>query len=96
MNKSSLQARIIAITAITVGLLAIPFLAMQVSDEVQWSREDFVLMGILIGSTGFAVDLIYRHSRTRKRALFAISFICVLFLYVWAELAVGVFTNLGD
>jgi len=37
--------------------LSLPFVAMQIIDEVVWSLVDFVLAGILLTTVGVAVEL---------------------------------------
>jgi uncharacterized membrane protein SirB2 len=82
--------------ALLTGLvLLVPLTAMQFSPEVAWSGSDFVIMGLLVYLVGSlfiigARRLPRRHWRTLGIAL------GVLFVYVWAELAVGIFTTLGS
>ena len=82
--------------AVGTGLiLLIPLIAMQFTSEVNWNRIDFVVMGLLLFTSGSAFVLISRKIPRRRRILTGIV-IAMAFLYVWAELAVGIFTNLGD
>jgi len=77
---------------ITVAvLLLIPFIAMQFTAEVKWSLLDFVVAGILLSCVGFSVDFVIRKAKTPNKKLLWASAIIILFLMVWAELAVGVF-----
>jgi hypothetical protein len=69
---------------------------MQFSDDVDWQLNDFVIIGVLLFATGLVLDLIISKVRGRNRKLAAIGALMLVFLYVWAELAVGVFTNLGS
>lgn len=82
------------IAAATVVILLIPFTAMQFSNEVVWTLSDFIVAGVLLFGAG---SLFILTARRIKKYRFAIG---VLFLtallYVWAELAVGIFTNLGS
>jgi nitrate/nitrite transporter NarK len=77
-------------------LLLIPLVAMQFSDEVNWTAEDFVVAGVLLLAAGAVFDLIVRKVHTRNRKVVAAGLLAILLFYVWAELAVGVFTNLGS
>lgn len=79
----------IAVTAALV--LLVPFIVMQFIDEVNWGLADFVIIGGLVFSTGFAyVFAATKFSGTRQRV--AIGFVlAAAFLFTWAELAVGVF-----
>jgi hypothetical protein len=72
-------------------LLALPALAMSLGAEgVGWSASDFVVMGILLALVGVALETMVRLTRSRRARLFGIGGIAVLFLLVWAELAVGI------
>jgi len=78
----------------TVLLLLIPLVAMQFSKDVNWSRSDFVIMGAIIFVTGLLLDLVI--TKGGKYRLAAAGVVVFLFLWLWAELAVGVFTNWGS
>jgi asparagine N-glycosylation enzyme membrane subunit Stt3 len=79
-------------TLLTVAaLLLIPLVAMQFTDEVNWSIADFIVAGALLLGSGLLFDLIIRKIK-RMRYRIAISVILVIaLLVVWAELAVGIF-----
>ena len=72
-------------------LLAIPFLAMQFSSEVMWSLTDFIIMGILLLSVGLGIEFILRKIKHPQYRIAFIIGAILLFLLIWAELAVGVF-----
>lgn len=76
------------------AVLAIPFIAMQYSAEINWSPADFVIIGLLLFAAGLTLIFIGR-SNMRYKLLLAILVIFLL-IYIWAELAVGIFTNLGS
>jgi hypothetical protein len=78
----------------TVFILMIPFTAMQFSNEVVWTLSDFIVAGILLSGTGSLFVLTARKTKKHRFAI-GVLFLTVLF-YVWAELAVGIFTNLGS
>lgn len=59
-----------------------------------WQRGDFLFMGTLIFIAGLALDLAWRKSG--KYRILAVGAIILGFLWLWAELAVGVFTNWGS
>lgn len=85
------QNKIFIYLAFGTGLiLLIPFLAMQFN----WNLFDFIVAGSLIFGIGSAYVLVAR--KTHKHRL-AMGFIfAVLFFWLWAELAVGIFTNWGN
>lgn len=93
-QKTWSMKRILVIAAVVAGLLMIPLVAMQFTSEVAWTRSDFAVMGVLLFVTGIMLNLVT--SRMSKyKAVGAIAVVLV-FLYVWAELAVGIFTNIGS
>lgn len=72
------------------ALLAVPFVAMQFTRDVNWSASDFIAMGALIAIVGGLFELAVRSSRSRiYRAAFALALLGA-FLVVWANLAVGI------
>ena len=82
--------------ALATGIiLLIPLIAMQFTTEVDWSAADFAVMGLLVFCTGSVFVLLSRKFARKYR--FAIGAIVAVVLgYVWIELAVGVFANLGS
>lgn len=83
------------IAAATVVLLLLPVIAMQLSNDVNWSGADFILMGILLFGSASSFVLLARQIPAAKRLWLALV-VAGVFLYCWAELAVGVFFNLGS
>lgn len=79
------------IISIVAFLLLIPFLAMQFTDEVNWSLFDFAVMGILLLSTGILLDLVLRKVKTVQNRLLVGFVVLLAFFLIWAELAVGIF-----
>lgn len=84
------------LAAATGCVLLIPLIAMQFTNEVQWGHEDFIVIGGLLFGASSVFVLVARNIKTgSNRALLAIGF-AALVLYLWAELAVGIFTNWGS
>lgn len=83
------------IVILTIALLTVPYIAMQFSDEVRWSVSDFVIMGVLLFGFGTGLAFVGRKVSKQRRLLIGMSF-AAIFMYVWAELSVGVFFNLGS
>lgn len=87
---------VFAWVALLTGLvLLVPLVAMQFTAEVDWGAADFVVMGALVFGTGSLFVLVARKV-PRKYWLFAAVLSVAAFVYVWAELAVGIFTSLGS
>jgi hypothetical protein len=61
------------------------------SNEVNWSFFDFIIMGILILSLSFGIKIVLYTTKKRMYRILIIGLILILFLLVWAELAVGIF-----
>ena len=75
----------------SLSLLLIPLIAMQFSDQVNWSLGDFVVMGLLLLTVGIGMSFIVRRTSSfQKRAAYILVLI-LAFLLIWAELAVGIF-----
>jgi len=83
------------IAAATAAILSIPLIAMQFSNDWDWHLTDFAIMGTLLFGTGFAFVQVARVIPRKYWVITGIAFLAVL-LYIWAELAVGIFTNLGN
>lgn len=80
------------IIAIIVGLiLLIPAIAMQFTDEVNWDLGDFTVAGILLLVMGLLFDLVIRKVNKSEYRIIIYVVIVVVFLLIWAELAVGIF-----
>lgn len=83
--------RVVYILSIISTLLFIPFIAMQFSNEVNWSLGDFAVMAFLLLSTGLLSELVFRKvSSSLKRSIILIAVIFSFFV-IWIELAVGIF-----
>ena len=72
-------------------LLLIPMIAMQFTDEVNWSFFDFIIMGIMLSITGLALGIIIKKIKYYKYRNIFIAIIIIIFLHIWAELGVGLF-----
>ena len=94
--KPGLGKSLLAVALVTPAILMIPLVAMQFTTEVNWTGSDFVAAGILLAFTGLVLTFALRKLRTTKSRLLAIGLIGLAFLYCWAEMAVGIFTNLGS
>ncbi len=83
--------RLFVILSSIIVLLSIPLIAMNFTDEVDWTASDFIIMGILLTITGLLVEFTLRKVKNmRARAILCAS-VLVIFFITWAELAVGIF-----
>lgn len=62
MMKTTLGHASLRIAIGVVGLLAIPAVAMQLTDEVDWTAADFVAAGILLAIIGSTLELAFRRA----------------------------------
>jgi hypothetical protein len=77
--------------ALAVGaLLLVPLIAMQVTDEVAWSKVDFATAGALLFGTGLAYELISRKANNLAYRLALNIALAGALLLVWINLAVGI------
>ena len=72
-------------------LLIIPLIAMQLTDEVEWSLFDFIIMGTLLLITGLMGEIIFKKVKKYKHRVILYVVVAITFLLIWAELAVGIF-----
>ena len=90
-NNVSVKKSIIRIILLALCVLLVPLVAMQFSDEVDWSLSDFIIAGALLVGTGLVFEFIVRKiANPRRRLIFGIMLI-FFFLLIWADLAVGIF-----
>lgn len=94
--KPSLGKSLLTVALVTAAILTIPLVAMQFTTEVVWTASDFAAAGILLAFTGLVLTFALRKLRTAKSRLVATGIIGLSFVYCWAEMAVGIFTNLGS
>ena len=74
----------------TLILLTIPFLSNMYINDFNWSLVDFIIMGVLIFSCLSFTDFIRKKFSGIKEIL-AIIIVVIVFILLWAELAVGIF-----
>jgi len=72
-------------------LLLIPFIGMMLTDEINWSVFDFIIMGVFLLLLGIGINAIINKTENKKNRILFIALLIVVFLLIWAELAVGIF-----
>jgi hypothetical protein len=81
--------RLIGIVLTVALLLLIPLIGMQFTDEVRWTKIDFITAGVLLLGTGLLCELVIRLvTKTGYRIAIIAAILFALFI-IWAELAVG-------
>lgn len=77
---------------ITVAVLLVVFLASLLSDQVMWSIYDFLVGGGLIFVFATIEVILWNKLKSQHR-LFVVLFVLLVFLILWAEMAVGLFDS---
>jgi len=72
-------------------LLVIPLIGMCITEEINWSPFDFIIMGALILSLSIGINFTLNKTKNLKNRIIYIGILGLLFLLIWAELAVGIF-----
>jgi len=73
------------------SLLFIPYIASKFTNEVIWTRLDYLAMGILMFSAVISIEFILSRFLDLNNRIKYIIFVCMFFLLVWLQLAVGIF-----
>ena len=74
----------------TLVLLTIPFLSNIYINDFNWDMVDFIIVGVLIFSCLSFTSFIRKKISGIKEIL-AVIIIVIVFILLWAELAVGIF-----
>ena len=86
MNQKRIYIAIIIIT-----ILLVPYLT-----RMPWTASDYVVAAVLLCGTGFMFELVTNNISSSKKKLVAGGAVLLVAIYIWAELAVGIFTSLGS
>lgn len=75
---------------LAAAVLLLPAMAMQFTADVNWGAGDFLAAALLLGFTGFGMEVAARLPRRpwRRRGMLLVMAALAL---VWAELAAGIF-----
>ncbi|NEV93738.1 hypothetical protein G3567_06190 [Psychroflexus sp. YR1-1] len=85
------KKRFFIILLIVGFILLIPFIAMQFTDQVNWEAFDFLIMGAVLLSAGILAEFVLRQVKNTEYRIGILAILLMLFLLIWAELAVGIF-----
>lgn len=91
-DKISTQTHALRMAAwgCSAALLALPWVAMRFSQEVNWTTSDFVIFGAMLLTACLAFEVALRRVHSLGKRLMAAVGIAALFGLVWAQLAVGI------
>ena len=88
---SPFKLRFTIILTVVALILCLPLIAMQFTNEVNWTLSDFVAAAILLLSTGLGIELVIRNMKTGTSRTIALIAILIALFLIWAEMAVGIF-----
>ncbi len=72
-------------------LLLIPLIAMQFTDEVNWSLFDFLIAAVLISGCGLTIAFILKKVKKTNYRIILITILLLILLLIWVELGIGIF-----
>tara|TARA_A100001011_G_scaffold260509_1_gene269012 strand:+ start:414 stop:683 length:270 start_codon:yes stop_codon:yes gene_type:complete len=72
-------------------LLLIPLIGMTITDEINWSPFDFIFMGSLLIFLSIGINFVSNRAKNLKNRVLYIGILVIIFMLIWAELAVGLF-----
>jgi peptidoglycan/LPS O-acetylase OafA/YrhL len=83
--------RLFIIVLIVIILLTIPLMAMQLTDDVNWTLPDFIVAAALLLGTGLLCEFTLKKVNQPRYRIAICLALLLLLLMIWAELAVGIF-----
>ena len=72
-------------------LLLIPLIGMTITDEIIWSPFYFIIMGSLLIFLSIGINFVSNRTKNLKNRVLYIGILVIIFMLIWAELAVGLF-----
>ncbi|NVJ89713.1 MAG: hypothetical protein HWD82_09795 [Flavobacteriaceae bacterium] len=72
-------------------LLLIPLIGMTITDEINWSPFDFIIMGSQLIFFSIGINFVSNRTKNLKNRVLYIGILVIMFMLIWAELAVGLF-----
>jgi len=83
--------RLIIILLISLFLLLIPLIAMQFTEEVDWTITDFIVAGGLLFGAVLISEIVLRKITNINYKVGLLGAILIILILIWIELAVGIF-----
>jgi hypothetical protein len=89
-KQGNISRGILIIAAVTGVLLLIPLIAMQFTNEVNWTGSDFLVAGALLFTIGAFHVIATRNARNLMHRVAMGLGMGAMLLMIWANLAVGI------
>lgn len=86
----SMRKSVLPVAFVTAVLLLIPLVAMQFSEEVNWTSMDFAVAGFLLFGSGMAYALIARSTTLVAGRAAACIAVAAALMLIWVSLAAGI------
>ena len=64
---------------------------MTITDEINWNPIDFIIMGSLLILLSIGINFASNRAKNLKNRVLYIGILVIIFMLIWAELAVGLF-----
>ena len=93
MNTSIINKRHVFIALGIVLILSILFMAMQITEEVNWSTADFILMALILSGIAAVYELAAHKSQLNSYRIAIGIALLGMFLLFWVNAAVGIIGN---
>lgn len=90
MNQLWKVLRVLGWGAVALVMLA-PAVAMQFTDEVDWTASDFVFAGVLLIGGGAVIEIVAGRVRNPVIRIAFSLFVVAIVALIWIEGAVGIF-----
>ena len=89
MKSNLLKNNVFWVSVVTVAILMVPLIAMQFTEEVQWTAFDFVAMGVLLFIVGMLLTAVAGKLESPRHRIIARVAIVLGFFILWVEMATG-------
>jgi len=64
-------------------LLFIPLIGMLITDEINWSLFDFIIMGVLLTLLSVGINYVINCTKNLKNRILYIGILLLIFLLIW-------------
>ena len=83
--------RIVTYILILFAIVSVPLIAMQFTDEVNWTLFDFFMASFLLITILTLIEITLQNFKNKTFKITTIFVIIVMFLLIWVDLSVGIF-----
>jgi hypothetical protein len=84
-----MRKKISIVGLVVMTIIGLLFVSTFFTTEMKWDLTDFVMAGILFFGAGLAGIFIWEWVKISRWRIFMLVLLAFLFIFIWAELAVG-------